>query len=609
MCGIVGYIGKGNAVPFLLQGLEKLEYRGYDSSGIAINSENKIKLIKKKGRLKVVEDIVKETPDFSSHIGIGHTRWATHGVPSDINAHPHMSSCGNFALVHNGIIENYIEIKENLIKKGYSFVSDTDSEVVVQLLSSLYNGDFLETVKETVKMLKGAFSLGIICKNDPNTLIAACKEIPLIVGVGENENYIASGIPAMLAKTRDICRLSSGQMAIIKAEGFEIIDFDGNPQKKEITTIDWQIDAAEKNGYDHFMLKEIMEQPDVINATISPRLDGYDLNLDNIEFSEEYLKNLNKISIVACGSAYHVGCAAKYFMEDVLRKSVEVDIASEFRYRNPIIDKNTLVIIISQSGETADSIAALREAKAKGARVLSVVNVMGSTIANESDDVIYTYAGPEIAVATTKAYSAQLVAFYLLTLKLSVLSGNLSEEEFKKIIDNLKEISSKISVILEKNEEILSIAKKCYEYEKIFFIGRNVDYAVCMEGSLKLKEISYIHSEAYAAGELKHGTISLVDENTLLIALSTQERLLDKLVSNIREVKSRGATVLSVTTEQNEETLKKVSDEVISIPNSIPMLLPSLAVVPLQILSYHVANLRGCDIDKPRNLAKSVTVE
>ncbi len=608
MCGIVGYIGKQNAVPFLLQGLEKLEYRGYDSSGIAINTKEEIKIIKKQGRLKEIEKVIEKSPDFCSSLGIGHTRWATHGVPSDINAHPHISSCGKFSLVHNGIIENYMEIKENLLEKGFKFISETDTEVAVQLLSSLYEGDIFSTLKKFVEIIKGSFSFGIICKDMPETLIAIKKASPLIIGVGEDENYIASDATAVLSRTRKICRLADNQIAIITANNFDVYDFNMNKKEKEITVVDWDIDCAEKNGYEHFMIKEIMEQPKVINDTLSPRLNDLDLNL-NVNFSSDYLNKLNKIFIVACGSAYHVGCVAKYFMENILRKPIEVDIASEFRYRNPIIDENTLVIIISQSGETADSLAALREAKSHGARVLSVVNVVGSTIASESDDVIYTCAGPEIAVATTKAYSCQLVVLYLLALYIGKTLGKISDERCQEIIKSVKEIPGKISVILNKNEEIASLAKKYFGYENIFFIGRNLDYAVCMEGSLKLKEISYIHSEAYAAGELKHGTISLVDDKTLVIAVSSQENLQDKMISNIREVKSRGAKILSISTDSSKSKLSEVSDDIISVPDEISILLSSLTIVPLQLFSYHVAKLRGCDIDKPKNLAKSVTVE
>lgn len=610
MCGIVGYIGKNEAVPFLLQGLEKLEYRGYDSSGIAVYADRKIKLAKKQGRLKVLEDLLASESKISSHLGIGHTRWATHGNPSDINAHPHLSSSGKIALIHNGIIENYMELKEKLISEGFdNFISDTDTEVAVQLLDYFYKGDMFEAVKKLVNTIEGSFSLGIICADYPDTLFAAKKDSPLIIGVGEGENYIASDIPAVLSKTKNICRLKEKQIAVIKADNFELFDFNGNPAEKEITVVNWNVTAAEKNNYEHFMMKEIMEQPEVIKATISPRIKDSGIHLDDVEFSEEYLNNLNKISIVACGSAYHVGCVAKYFIENLLKKPVEVDVASEFRYRSPIVNENTLTIVISQSGETADTLAALREAKSRGSRVLSIVNVVGSSIANESDDVLYTWAGPEIAVATTKAYSTQLSLLYLVALYMAKKSNKISEDLYNEILKDIEKLPSQISSVLELQNKIETIAKKYYNTEKVFFIGRNLDYAVCMEGSLKLKEISYIHSEAYAAGELKHGTISLIDEDTLVIALATQDKLFDKTVSNIREVKSRGAKILSITNESNTEKISQISDDVICVPNSCEMTAPSLAVVPLQLLSYHVAKLRGCDIDKPRNLAKSVTVE
>ena len=610
MCGIVGYIGRNEAVPFLLQGLEKLEYRGYDSSGIAVYTDKKIKVEKKQGRLKILEDLLASEPKISSHLGIGHTRWATHGNPSDINAHPHLSFSGKIALIHNGIIENYMELKKKLINEGFNeFISDTDTEVAVQLLDHFYKGDMFEAIKKLVNTIEGSFSLGIICSDYPDTLFAAKKDSPLIVGVGDGENYIASDIPAVLSKTKNICRLKEKEIAVIKADDFEIFDFNGNPVKKEITLVNWNVTAAEKNNYEQFRMKEIMEQPEVIKATISPRIKNSQIHLDDVEFSEEYLNNLNKISIVACGSAYHVGCVAKYFIENLLEKPVEVDVASEFRYRSPIVNENTLTIVISQSGETADTLAALREAKSRGSRVLSIVNVVGSSIANESDDVLYTWAGPEIAVATTKAYSTQLSLLYLTALYMVKKLNKISEDSYKEILKDIEKLPSQISSVLESQNKIENIAKKYYNTEKVFFIGRNLDYAVCMEGSLKLKEISYIHSEAYAAGELKHGTISLIDEDTLVIALATQDRLFDKTVSNIREVKSRGAKILSITNENNAEKISQISDDVLYVPNSCEMTAPSLAVVPLQLLSYHVAKLRGCDIDKPRNLAKSVTVE
>ena len=609
MCGIVGYIGKSKAIPFLLKGLAKLEYRGYDSSGISYYSNGEIHTIKKQGRLKKIEDVLKSEKEISASLAIGHTRWATHGAPSDINAHPHVSSSGLVSVVHNGIIENYISLKKDLIEKGVKFKSDTDTEVLAQLLENLYNGNMIETILKAVNMLQGSFGLGIICKNDPNTLFAVKKDSPLIVGIGENENYIASDIPAVLSKTRNVCRLAEKRIAILKSNDFKILDFDGNECEKIISKVDWDVKSAEKNEYKHFMMKEIMEQPGVLRATISPRLHDTKIELDNVNFSKEYLESLDKISIVACGSAYHVGCVAKYFMEEMIKKPIEVEVASEFRYRSPIITKNTLVIIISQSGETADSLAALREAKQLGARVLSIVNVVGSSIANESDDVLYTWAGPEIAVATTKAYSTQLSLMYLLSLKIADILGCYSKEKSENLIKEINLLPEKIKSILEKKSEIKQIAEKYYETEKTFFIGRTLDYAVCMEGSLKLKEISYIHSEAYAAGELKHGTISLIDTQTLVIALATQDRLFDKTISNVREVKSRGAKILAITTENKKDKITDIADDVIYIPKTDEFLYPSLSVIVMQLLAYYIADFRKCDIDKPRNLAKSVTVE
>ena len=608
MCGIIGRVGTDSAAPYLLEGLKRLEYRGYDSAGIAVLQENKIECRRALGRLDNLCREVNGNP-ADGNVGIGHTRWATHGNPTDVNAHPQVSSCGKIALVHNGIIENYIELKQELIDKGFSFKSDTDTEVIVQLMSSLYKGDIFQTVKDSIKKLHGSFALGIICTDNPDLLIAVKKDSPLIIGTSKNENYIASDIPALLSKTNTICRLQEKQIALITPNEFKIYDFDGNLVENDLTVVNWSVDAAEKNQYEHFMLKEIMEQPKAIKDTISPRIEGRDLKIDNLNFSKEYLESLNKICIVACGSAYHVGCTAKYFMELLLRKPVEVDLASEFRYRSPIVDKNTLVIIISQSGETADSLAALRESKRLGARVLSIVNVVGSSIASESDDVLYTHAGPEIAVATTKAYSTQLALMYILAIHIGKVLNKISDQECTEITESLKLLPENIKTILENKEEIMNIAKNYHSYEKVFFIGRNVDYAICMEGSLKLKEISYIHSEAYAAGELKHGTISLIDENTLVIAIATQEKLIDKMISNVREVKARGAKVLFLTTEKYYEKLKPISDCLISVPQNQEIILPSLSIISLQLISYYIAKFRGCNIDKPRNLAKSVTVE
>ena len=612
MCGIVGYVGAKNAVPFLLQGLSKLEYRGYDSAGIAVRTNDSIEIIKKRGSIQNIKDII-GARELNSRIGIGHTRWATHGNPTDENSHPHVSSCGKIAVVHNGIIENYIELKEKLTELDIKFNSETDSEVVAQYIGYLYktNKNIFECMLETVKVLQGSFALCIICQDCPEKLIVVKKDSPLIIGVSEGENYVASDVPALLSYTNKVCRLPEKTVAIVTADEFELYDFDKNVIEKKLDLVNWSVDSAEKSGYEHFMMKEIMEQATAVKSTISPRI-NLDLNnnlvkLDNITFSEEYLKNLEKICIVACGSAYHVGCVAKYFIEEILRIPVEIDLASEFRYRNPIV-KNSLVVVISQSGETADSLAALREAKKLGARVISIVNVFGSSIATESDDVLYTYAGPEIAVATTKAYSTQLVSAYLLTLKLCELLQKRTLN-YDKIMQDIKKLPEKIEKILENKNSIHDIAKKYYNYEKVFFIGRNIDYAVCMEGSLKLKEISYVHSEAYAAGELKHGTISLIDDNTLVIALATQTKLVDKMISNVREVRARGAKVLFVASENCQEKLHEVAEDVIVIPEISDLLSASLSVIPLQFFAYYIALYRGCNIDKPKNLAKSVTVE
>lgn len=625
MCGIVGVVGKNEAISFLVSGLKMLEYRGYDSSGITVfksdskdslkNNFNSInndvktgfETTKKTGRISVLEENL--NMNDLSDVGIGHTRWATHGKPSDINAHPHVSENKKFSVVHNGIIENYMELKKFLIENGKKFVSDTDTETVVQLLEYLYDGDFLNTVKMAVNTLEGAFALGILCSDFPDRLISVKKDSPLIVGVGEGEHYIASDIQPLLPKTKTICRLQENEIAVLFKDSFKIYDFEGNEKPKNIAVIDWHVESGDKGDFEHYMLKEIMEQPRVITQTIMPRIDHNKAVLEGIDLSEDYFKNLQKIFIVACGSAYHVGCVSKYVIEKLAKVPVEVDIASEFRYRNPIVNKNTLVIIISQSGETADSLAALREAKKHGAKVLSIVNVVGSSIANESDYVLYTWAGPEIAVATTKAYSTQLSLIYLLTLFMAQKLNTLSGTQIESYISQIKALPNQIDEILAAKDDIQKIAENYYDSQKTFFIGRNVDYATCMEGSLKLKEISYINSECYAAGELKHGTISLIEQNTLVIAVCTQDNLFEKLVSNIREVKARGATILMVTTHDKASQIDDIADSVIFVPKTASELNSSLAVIPLQLLSYYIAKLRGCDIDKPRNLAKSVTVE
>ena len=608
MCGIVGYIGDDKATPILLNGLEKLEYRGYDSAGVAVYQNHSVEVVKSKGRLKNLCDILTSDNHMTGTLGIGHTRWATHGEPSDINSHPHCSENGSFAVVHNGIIENYLYLRDYLMNKGKRFASETDTEVVAQLLEYYYNGNILDTIIKVLSKIEGAYALGIICKDDPDTLYAVRKDSPLIIGLGKGENFIASDIPAIIDKTRDIYRLNDNEIAVIKRDNVTVYN-----EAKEIITknkihIDWDITAAEKEGYEHFMLKEIMEQPKAVHNTISPRLVDGKIVLDELKLTKEDLQKLKKIVIVACGSAYHVGVVAKYAIEKTVRIPVEIDIASEFRYRDPIIDENVLVLVISQSGETADTLAALREAKKLGARVLSIVNVVGSSIANESDDVLYTWAGPEISVATTKAYSTQLCVVYLLVLYMADLLGTISKQEYQNYVYDLEALPSLIEKTISDTKQIQAVAAKYYQCENIFFIGRNIDYALSLEGSLKLKEISYIHSEAYAAGELKHGSISLIEDGTLVVSLATYEALFDKMMSNIKEVKARGATVLSLTTE-DKTIIESETDEVFYIPNINSMMAPSLAVLPLQLFAYYVADNRGCDIDKPRNLAKSVTVE
>lgn len=608
MCGIVGYVGYDEATPMLLHGLEKLEYRGYDSAGVAVYSEGKLKVVKKKGRLKNLSDILDGGKKLLGNTGIGHTRWATHGKPSDINSHPHMSDSGKFAVVHNGIIENYLRLRSDLIQKGKKFVSETDTEVVAQLIDYLYEGNFLDAVMKATSMLEGSYALGIVCADFPEEVIAVRKDNPLIIGYGPKENYIASDIPAVLSRTRDICRLNDGEFAVLTKDDVKIYDANKNPIDKKITHIDWDISSAEKGGYDHFMLKEIMEQPKAIRDTIHPRIKDGKVVLDQINLSKEDLEKISKICILACGSAYHVGCAAKYVLEKLTRKPVEIDLASEFRYRDPIIDESVLVIVISQSGETADTLAALREAKKLGARILSIVNVVGSSIANDSDDVIYTWAGPEIAVATTKAYSTQLTVIYLIALYMAEKLNTITQSEYDLYIESLLKLPDQIEEIFENIDDIKAFAKKYFETDDVFFIGRNVDYALALEGSLKLKEISYIHSEAYAAGELKHGTISLIEDGTLVVTLANYDKLFDKIVSNVKEVKSRGAEVFSITTRDHRD-IEQVSDAQFYIPKTCDIMSPSLAVIPLQLFSYYIALNKGCDIDKPRNLAKSVTVE
>lgn len=608
MCGIVGYIGEEQAAPILLKGLEKLEYRGYDSAGVALYNGGHLQVAKAKGRLKVLSELIEGGQKTPGTLGIGHTRWATHGAPSDINSHPQVSDSGKFAVVHNGIIENYLPLKEHLIRRGVNFVSETDTEVVAQLLEYYYKGDVLDAVIQVLRHVEGSYALGVICQDYPDQLVAVRKDSPLIVGVGSGENYIASDVPAILERTRDIYRLNDQEIAVLCRGSVSFYNMDKEPVQKEICHVDWDVSAAEKGGYEHFMAKEIMEQPKVLRDTISPRLHNGRVVLDSVSLTREDLEKLRSIYIVACGSAYHVGVIAKYVLEKVVRIPVEVDIASEFRYMDPMVDEGTLVLVISQSGETADTLAALREAKRRGARTLSIVNVVGSSIANESDDVLYTWAGPEIAVATTKAYSAQLAVIYLLTIYMGDLLGTVGQEQYAAYVKDLMRLPDLVEEILQHKENVQYLASLFFNVKDVFFIGRNLDYAMSLEGSLKLKEISYIHSDAYAAGELKHGTISLVEDGTLVVALATQKALFEKMMSNVKEVKARGAVVLGLTTEGNK-SIEQTADHVMYVPEICDIMLPSLAVVPLQLFAYYVSSMKGCDIDKPRNLAKSVTVE
>lgn len=609
MCGIVGYIGEKQAAPILLEGLSKLEYRGYDSAGLAVSDGSKIHVSKSKGRLKVLSELTKGGETLIGTMGIGHTRWATHGAPSDMNSHPHFNTNESIAVVHNGIIENYLKIKKSLVDKGYQFQSETDTEVVVQLLDHYYDGDPFAAIAKVMTKMEGSYALGIIFKDRPDEFYAVRKDSPLIVGVSKEGNFIASDVPAILKYTRDVYYIENGEIVKLTRDMVQFYNSDLEPVEKEMTTVKWDITAAEKDGYEHFMLKEIFEQPKAVRDTIKPRVRDKEIVIDELNMSEEEITKLKKIFIVACGSAYHTGVTGKYVIEDLARIPVEVDLASEFRYRKPLLEEGTLTVIISQSGETADSLAALREAKRQGCKVLGIVNVVGSSIAREADNVMYTWAGPEIAVATTKAYSTQLSALYLLAMHFAKVRGSLSKDSYDNLLVQLLAIPDQIQSILDKNvEQIQYIASKFVAVKDSFFIGRGIDYTTAMEGSLKLKEISYIHSEAYPAGELKHGPIALIEEGTLVTALFTQEELCKKTISNIVEVQSRGAYVLAVTNEGNEEA-GKVSDLMVYIPNTDQHFTTSLAVIPLQLLSYYVAVGKGIDLDKPRNLAKSVTVE
>ncbi|MBC5732674.1 glutamine--fructose-6-phosphate transaminase (isomerizing) [Flavonifractor sp. DFI.6.63] len=613
MCGIVGFIGREEAAPILLDGLARLEYRGYDSAGIAVyGAKEGLQVVKAKGRLRVLDDIVAGGKTIHGHMGLGHTRWATHGEPSDVNSHPHVSEDGRIAVVHNGIIENYVEIKEFLQAQGVHFASETDTEVVAQLLEYYYKDgqdDLLGAVVKVLHRIQGAYAFGIICADRPDELIAARKDSPLILGYGKGFHFLASDVTAVIKYTREVSYLDDGDIAVLTADGIQVYDALLQPVEKERCHVDWEISAAEKGGYEHFMAKEIMEQPKAFRDTVFPRIQDGRVVLDDLSLTPDYLREVDKLYIIACGSSYHVGMTAKYTLERLLRKPVEVTLASEFRYCDPIVTDKTLALVISQSGETIDTLAAMREAKRLGARVLSIVNVVGSTIARESDDVLYTWAGPEIAVATTKAYSTQLALVYLIGLYCARALETIRAADYDAIVEELLLIPTKLEAILENREDIQYFASLYFNHPSIFFIGRNIDYAVGLEGSLKLKEISYIHSEAYAAGELKHGTISLIEPGTLVVALAGYRPLFEKTMSNVVEVKSRGADVLGLTTQSRGDEIQKTVDHAILIPDTHPMLLPSLEVVPLQLFAYYVALMRGCDIDKPRNLAKSVTVE
>ncbi|WP_195517002.1 glutamine--fructose-6-phosphate transaminase (isomerizing) [Paraclostridium bifermentans] len=610
MCGIVGYIGKRQAADLLVEGLSKLEYRGYDSAGVAIIEDEKISVRKLKGRLANLENDLNDN-SINGHIGIGHTRWATHGEPSDVNSHPHSNGNATISVVHNGIIENYMKLREWLTEKGYEFLSETDTEVIPNLVDYYYRDGrslFDAVVKATAK-LEGSFAIGVIANNEPDKIIAVRKDSPLIVGLGEDESFIASDIPAVLNHTRDVYLLEDKEFVILTKNGVELRNEDGEKIEKEIYHVTWNVDAAEKGGYEDFMLKEIHEQPKAVRDTLAGKIAlGKEITLDNVKFTKEELENFDKVYIVACGTAYHAGVVGKTVIEKLAKIPVEIDVASEFRYREPLITNKTLIIVVSQSGETADTLAVLRDGKRQGARVLAITNVVGSSVSREADDVIYTLAGPEIAVASTKAYVTQLAAFYILGLYFGRLKETITEEYAEEIKAEMLTIPEKIERALEMKEELQKYADKHYNHRDIYFLGRGLDYAVAMEGSLKLKEISYIHCDAYAGGELKHGPIALIDKGTAVITLLTQEALKDKMISNVREVSTRGGNIFAVVNE-GDETSKEVVDSLVYIPKTIDLLTPMISVVPLQLISYYVAKQKGCDVDKPRNLAKSVTVE
>ena len=609
MCGIVGYIGSQNAQDFVIDGLEKLEYRGYDSAGIAVNTgKSEFDIVKKVGRLKNLENALKENP-LEGNIGIGHTRWATHGKPSDINSHPHFNKDKTLVVVHNGIIENYLELKKDLISKGYEFISETDTEVVAHLLDSLYEGDLLEAVKKLLKIIKGAYALGMMSISEPDRIIAARKESPLIVGLGKGENFIASDIPAILKYTRDVYLIENNEIVEIKKDSVKIMDVDGNEIKRDVTHVEWDLEAASKGGYEYFMEKEIHEQPEVLVKTLNSRVDeNYNINFDDAGLTKEYLSGINDIYIVACGTAYHAGLAGKHIIEKKTRIRVDVEIASEFRYRNPVIDEKTLVIVLSQSGETLDTLEAMKEAKKHGARIVAITNVVGSSIAREADHVVYTWAGPEIAVASTKAYTTQMVILNLMAIDFAYKFGKITKDEAVEDIKKLYDVEQSIQKMLEYDEKIKNAADKIKDSESMFYLGRGLDYVIAVEGALKSKEISYIHSEAFASGELKHGTIALITDGVPVVVNVTQSGLFEKSVSNIKEVTSRGAYVIAIAKEGNT-VVEEVADEVFYIPDVEDDYAGFPTIVIHQLLAYYLSKLKGNDVDKPRNLAKSVTVE
>ena len=608
MCGIVGYTGSQAAAPILLDGLKKLEYRGYDSAGIAVLNDNLIAVSKVTGRIANLCERTADGKNCPGTVGIGHTRWATHGAPTDTNAHPHMSNNGKFAVVHNGIIENYIALREELIQKGYRFESQTDTEVIVHLIEMYYTGDLKKAVIKTSARLQGSYALGVVCTDEPEKVYVAREASPLILGVGVGENYFASDVTALVSYTRNAIYMDDGEFAEITPDSITVFNPAGQPTHKKFSRITWDIQSAEKGGYEHFMLKEIIEQPRAVKATIAPRIKDGEIILDETELTADYLESINKIVITACGSAYYAGCAGKYAIEKLCRIPVQVELASELRYSDPLIDEHTLLIVLSQSGETADTIAAMKECKNRGAKTLAVVNVVGSTIANTADYTLYTWAGPEIAVATTKGYTTQVSVLYLFALYAAKKMNRIDDELYNTLLAALKTLPKKIQEALDMNSAIPTLAKKYHGADSMFFIGRNTDYAVALEGALKMKEISYIHAESYAAGELKHGTIALIEEHQPVIAMCCNESIMEKTMSNIVEVKARGAEVLAVTFKDNQKIVS-LADDMIYVPKIETIFTAAVEIVPLQLLAYYVAKENGCDIDKPKNLAKSVTVE